>query len=366
MTNRIMSIGAALLAAMFASPAAAQVVGEWQYEILPDVPSSFRITRDAAHPNRMIATGDLGGHLMVFVGDFRNLKWYGTWYWYGPGSVRLPGLRTCSSPIAPRPGTPGYGRRTMHSGGFEFTLNAAENRMTGSWKSACSGDDGHFESGRPQDFTASRMNTYTAVTPTVPFSPAPSSPPSGDPAPKPRLVGEDRGPDDRPCAEIAQFRISPSGSSAAPVTAFSSRYRLRPCLTSAGRKIQLDMPNPEGKRPIRLVFEGLRVHQQTSVAAPVVSASKTGMTHQQGLPFIGEPRAGQAIMNIVLPGRICSAPMWLAWLDFSDGTRSREPIGVVVSTCGIQAHPELYPASLRGGSGVEGVPVTEKLTPAGS
>ena len=83
-----------ILTASLTGPATSQVVGEWRYGLLPDVPSSFRITRDPAHPERMTGVGDLNGHLMVLVGEFHNLKWYGTWYWYGPGSVRLPGLRT--------------------------------------------------------------------------------------------------------------------------------------------------------------------------------------------------------------------------------------------------------------------------------
>ena len=147
------------------APAAAQVVGEWQYEAIPGTPSSIRITRDPANPERMIGVGDLNGSLIAFVGEFRNLRWYGTWYWYGPGNFRLRGLRSCASPVLPRPGTPGYGRRTNHTGGFEFTFNAGENQLRGSWKSACSGTDGQAESGQPLDFSASRMNTYTAAAP---------------------------------------------------------------------------------------------------------------------------------------------------------------------------------------------------------
>lgn len=361
-------IAAAGLAAIGASPATAQVVGEWQYEALPDTPSSFRITRDPAHPERMTGMGDLGGHLMVFVGEFRNLKWYGTWYWYGPGSVRLPNLRTCAEPVAPRPGTPGYGRRTKHTGGFEFTFNAAENMINGSWKSACTGDDGHAGSSRPIAFTATRMNTLVAAAPTARFDGAPvSNSPSGATGSEPRLLGETP-PDDRPCAQIGRFKISASGSGSAPDTVFSSRYQIRPCLTSAAKKVQVDLLNPEGKRPVRLVLQGLRVNQQVTAPRPVIMAVPTGVTYQQGLPFIGEPRAGQAIMNIAMAGRICSAPLWLAWLDFSDGTRSREPIGALVSVCGIEAHPEMYPASLRGGSGGEGVrvPTGVKPRPAGS
>lgn len=362
MLKRILIAGAGL-AALHAAPAAAQVVGEWQYTILPDTPSSFRITRDPAHPQRMTAVGDLGGHLIAFVGEFRNLKWYGTWYWYGPGSVRLPGLRTCAALVSPRPGAPGYGRRTAHTGGFEFTFNAAENTIRGSWKSACSGPDGRAESSQPIEFTANRMNTYVATPPTARLGNASvSTTPSSTGGGEPRPLGEGAA-DDRPCAQIGRFKISSSGSGSAPDTVFSARYQIRPCLTSAAKKVQVDLLNPEGKRPIRLVLQGLRVNQQVAGLRPVIMAIPTGATYQQGLPFIGEPRAGQAIMNIPMAGRICSAPMWLAWLDFSDGTRSREPIGTLVSVCGIAAHPEMYPASLRGGSGGEGPRPAEELKP---
>lgn len=361
MLKRILIAGAGL-AALLASPAAAQVVGEWQYELFPGEPASFRITRDPAHPERMYATGDLHGNLIAFVGEYRNLRWYGTWYWYGPGSVRLPGLRTCAAAVAPRPGTPGYGQRTTHTGGFEFTFNAAENTIRGSWKSACSGPDGRAESGAPLDFSASRMNTYTAATPTARLGGAVTPGTGATSGGEPTLAGmDDR--NDQPCTEAARIKISASGSGSAPDTAFSTRYRIRPCLTTAGKKIQVDMPNPEGKRPIRLVLEGLRLVQQVNDLRPVLVASPTGATHMQGLPFIGEPRAGQAIMNIPMAGRICSAPLWEAWLDFSDGTRSREPIGVIVSVCGMQAHPELMPARSGGG---EGIRPAGGLRPAGS
>jgi hypothetical protein len=362
MLKRIMIAGAGL-AALQATPSAAQVVGKWQYELFPGEPTSFRISRDPAHPELMYATGYLHGSLIAFVGEFRNLKWYGTWYWYGPGSVRLPGLRTCAAAVTPRPGTPGYGQRTTHTGGFEFTFNAAENQIRGSWKSACSGPDGRAESGQPIDFSAMRMNTYTATAPTarlgntsISTTPAPST--GGD---EPRLLGEVP-PDDRPCAQIARFKISTSGSGSAPDTLFSARYQLRPCLTSAAKKVQVDLLNPEGKRPIRLVLQGLRVSQQVTGPRPVIVASPTGVTYQQGLPFIGEPRAGQAIMNIPMAGRICAAPMWQVWLDFSDGTRSREPIGALLSVCGMQAHPELMPAR----SGGDGPRPVGELRPAGS
>lgn len=361
MMKRILIAGAGL-AALQATPAAAQVVGEWQYELFPGEPASFRITRDRAHPERMYATGELHGSLVAFVGEYRNLRWYGTWYWYGPGSVRLPGLRSCAAAIAPRPGTPGYGQRTTHTGGFEFTFNAAENQIHGSWKSACSGPDGRAESGQPLDFSAMRMNTYTMGAPqTRQFNGSATSSGGTTGSGEPTPVGE-LARNNEPCADVARFKISGSGSGSAPDTVFSSRYRIRPCMTTAGQKIQIDMPNPEGKRPIRLVFQALRVTQQINSLRPVLLAIPTGATHQQGLPFIGEPRAGQAIMNIPIAGRLCSAPMWQAWLDFSDGTRSREPIGVVISVCGMRAHPELMPARSSGG---EGVRPAGELRPAG-
>lgn len=351
MLKRIL-IAAAGFAALGSSPATAQVVGEWQYEALPDTPSSFRITRDPAHPERMTAVGDLGGHLIAFVGEFRNLKWNGTWYWYAPGGVRLPNLRTCAEAVAPRPMTPGYGQRTKHTGGFEFTFNAAENTIQGSWKSACTGDDGHAGSSRPIAFTARRMNTYSlAGQPTTEYRPQAaggSSSSSGAVGPKPRLLDEPSAAQrDAPCSSSMAFKVSASGSNGVPDTIFSSRYQLRPCWTNVGKQVQIDLLNPEGKRPIRLVLQALRVTSALTIGGrQTLMAIPTGRTVQLGLPFIGEPRAGQAIMRIGIPGAICSAPVWLARIDFSDGTSSREPIGALVSMCGAQAHPEMLPARL--------------------
>ncbi len=366
MFKRIL-IAAAGLAALPALPVQAQVVGEWQYEAVPDVPSSIRITRDPAHPERMIGVGDLNGSLIAFVGNFRNLKWYGTWYWYGPVRDRLPGLRTCADFVSPRPGTPGYGQRTKHTGGFELTFNAAENQLVGTWKSACSGPDGRAESSQPIAFSASRMNTYSvAPPPAIPFrGTTTANPPSGGTGGKPRLVGEAER-DDRPCAAIADFRISSSGTAGVPNTVFSTRYRLRPCMTSAGKMVQVDLLNPEGKRPIRLVMQGLRINYvEETVARNTIMAIPTGITNLQGLRFIGEPRAGEVIGRIPMSGRICSAPLWLVWLDFSDGTRSREPIGTVLSVCGINAHPEMVPPSMRPRAGTGARPAGE-LRPAGT
>lgn len=361
MIKRTILVGAGL-ASLGAMPAKAQVVGEWQYELFPGEPASIRITRDRAHPERMYATGELHGSLIAFVGEYRNLRWYGTWYWYGPANARMPSLRACAAAVAPRPGAPGYGQRTTHTGGFEFTFNAAESQIHGSWKSACSGADGRAESGQPIDFSAIRMNTYTTAAPqTRQFDGSSAGTGSASGGGEPTPVGDlDR--NEEPCAEVARFKISSNGSGSAPDTVFSNRYRIRPCLTTAGQKIQIDMPNPEGKRPIRVFLQALRMTQQINGLRPVLIAIPTGATHQQGLPFIGEPRAGQAIMNIPMAGRICSAPLWEAWLDFSDGTRSREPIGAIVSVCGMRAHPELMPARSSGG---EGARPAGELRPAG-
>lgn len=358
---------AAAIAAFPAAPAAAQVVGEWQYEAIPGTPSSIRITRDPANPERMIGVGDLNGSLIAFVGEFRNLRWYGTWYWYGPGNFRLRGLRSCASPVLPRPGTPGYGRRTNHTGGFEFTFNAGENQLRGSWKSACSAPDGRAESSLPIAFSATRMNTYSvAAPPAIQFrGTTTDTPRSGGGESEPRLLGEAER-DDRPCTAFADFRISGSGTAGIPNTVFSSRYRLRPCMTSAAKMVQVDLLNPEGKRPIRLVMQGLRINYvDGTVARSTIMAIPTGVTNLQGLRFIGEPRAGQVIGRIPMSGRICSAPAWLVWLDFSDGTRSREPIGTVLSVCGIRAHPELVPPSMRPRTGTGARPAGE-LRPAGT
>jgi hypothetical protein len=352
MLKRIL-FSAAGLAGLFASPAQAQVVGEWQYEAIAGTPSSIRITRDRAHPDRMTGVGDLNGSLIVFVGEFRNLKWYGTWYWYGPRNVRLPGLRTCAELVSPRPGTPGYGQQTAHRGGFELTFNAGETQLRGTWKSACSGPDGRTESSLPITFSANRMNTYTAAAPqSVPYvGTVAAAPPVGSPGtrPRPMDIAEN---DDRPCSDIAAFRISGSGTRGVPDTVFSTRYRLRPCMTTAGKTVQIDLLNPEAKRPMRVVLQGLRISSSfESGPRKTIQAIPTGVTFVQGLPFIGEPRAGQVLGRIPMAGRICSAPMWLVWLDFSDGTRSREPIGTLFSVCGLELNRDMVPPAMRPGGG---------------
>lgn len=357
--RRQIALAAALAAPLLAAPASGQVVGEWKFRLEEAQSVTLAVTRDPSNPGILIGEGTIDGRRLVFVGEFRNLKWVGTWYWYGPGSRRLPGLRTCAAPVAPRPGTPGYGTRTTHTGGFEFTFNAAEDRITGSWKSACSGADGRAESGLPVAFLARRMNTYAAAPPTTTYRPAAVSTGSSgaSPAPlDPRLAGEERV-DDSPCTARFGLRLSATGRSAGPATVFSARYRLRPCMTSAGKWVQVDMLSPEGKRPIRLVLQGLSVRGIVPAGErQELLASPSGRTLQQGLRFVGEPRAGEVISRIGMSGGICSAPVWLAWLDFSDGTRSREPIGLLISACGAQAHPEMLPPRL---------PEPEDIRPAG-
>lgn len=341
-----LALVAAIAAPLLATPASAQVVGNWKFRLGDEQGVNFTIARHPTNPRILIGEGTIDDRRLVFFGEFRNLKWYGTWYWYGPGSRRLPGLRTCAAPVAPRPGTPGYGTRTTHTGGFEFTFNAAENRITGSWKSACSGPDGRAESGPPVDFLGRRMNTYEAAPPSTEYRPAPVASGTSGTASAPLdpvLAGEEPR-DDSPCTNRFGLRLSPSGNSAGPATVFSSRYRLRPCMTNAGKWVQVDLLNPEGKRPVRLVLQGLRITHGFSVdGRQVLMGSQSGRTLQQGLRFIGEPRPGEVISRIGMSGGICSAPVWLAWLDFSDGTRSREPIGMLISACGAQAHPEMLP-----------------------
>lgn len=365
MFKSILLAGAAL-AVPNATPAAAQIVGEWQYQAIADSPASFRVTRDPANPRKMTAVGDLGGHLVVFEGTFVNLTWSGNWYWWGDGATPPSGIYGCRYPtFAASSHAPP--RRTATYGAFEFRLNAAETAMTGWWATKCLRTPENARVPGKISFSATRMNTYTAAAPCgarmAQRTPVPT--PRGSPGSPPRLLGEDPM-DDSACATRARIKLSATGSAAVPDTVFSARYRLRPCLTSVARSVQIDFLNPEGKRPMRLRLEGLRIHQAVGTAPnQTILASPTGAVHQQGLRFIGEPHAGQVMGNIALPGRICAAPFWLAWLDFSDGTRSNEPIGIVGSVCGIELHRDMLPAPTPG-SGSDGPRPAGKVRVKGS
>lgn len=335
---------AALSNALFlASPAPAQVVGEWQYQAF-DFPSSIRITRDPADPRKMTGVGDLGGHLVVFTGTFVNLTWHGSWFWWGDGAAPPPGIFGCRYKSYAPVGVPGPSSRTATYGAFEFRFNAAENKLDGWWATKCRNTAANARVPGKVAFSANRLATLVAATPSVPYRPAAPRGSGGTALdPVPRLVGE-RPFGDGPCSDQLSLRMSAQGRLSDPAVAFSSRYRLRPCMTSAGKWVQVDFLNPEGKRPIRLVLQGLRVNAGTSAGErQVLAVAPTGRTLQLGLRFVGEPRSGQVISRIGMPGGICAAPLWLVWLDFSDGTRSREPIGTVISACGVQLHPEMVP-----------------------
>lgn len=346
-----------------AAPATAQVVGEWQYEAY-DFPSSIRITRDRADPRKMTGVGDLGGHLVVFTGTYSNLRWHGLWFWWGAGDSPPRGIWGCRYPSSAPPGSPGPNTRTSTYGSFDFSFNAAENKLDGWWKTDCRMTPANARRPGPVTFSAFRMNTLVAAPQSTPFTGgATSANPTRDD--RPTLMGEEVL-SDRPCSQNARIKISADGSSSVPDTVFSTRYQMRPCVVDMTSKVQIDFLNPEGKRPIRLRLERLRLNSAEGEApGQVITAVPIGGTLQEGLRFAGVPRAGQSIMNISFGGRICAAPLWLAWLDFSDGTRSSEPIGIVLSMCGVRLHPELLPPRARPSS-PEGIRLPSSVKPRGS
>lgn len=332
-----LAICAAALSALAAAPASAQVVGEWKVRLDDDQTVTFTTMRDASRPYGMVGIGEAGGYPIVFVGQFRNLQWTGYWYWYGPRASTLGGHPGCPRPAVPTPGRSVPTTPADHYGGFNFDLNVAENQMGGSWKTVCS-----LHGNRGRTFGPFPVAIRRTATGTEPPAPPPAP---GSTASKPRLLGEAEA--IQGCAQRIAFKISTSGTSGVASTVFSSRYRLQPCVSDVVRTVKVEVVSPEGRRPSRLRLEGLRVNYVQGSTRPVMMMIPTGRTDRRPLAFAGEPRAGQLITSEMMSGAFCAAPAWLTWLEFSDGTTSREPVGVVFSQCGIRAHPEMVPPELR-------------------
>jgi len=267
-------------------------------------------------------------------GEYRNLKWKGE-YWVMGARDHRPHGSIClgSRPNGFTPVDDSY-----DYGIFDVTFNAAENSFTGTRQWQCKYPDGRTRQGPVETFNGTRSGITAAMRPTraVPNGPVSSDPGTGGTPTTPFPERQD-------CDELRGFIIRADGREIAS----SPRYFVRPCTIDAlsGEKFQIDIINPEGKRPMRLALRGFRLDSllpNPVSRAITLSGRFTSDTYVQGLPFTGDPARGSAIMNQTMSGRFCNSAIWIAYLDFSDGTQS-EPMGALLSKCGARLHPDQLP-----------------------
>ncbi len=308
---------------------------------VPDSPSYPRENwRNGAGPRADIAPRAA----VVMEGEYRNLRWKGR-YWVMTSRDHKPHGSMC---LGSRPTLYTAADDSYDYGIFDVTFNAAENSFTGTRQWQCRYPDGRTRTGPIEIFSGTRSGITTAMQPTLAVPTAPI-------VPNPASAGSPDSwlPDRRNCDEMRGLVIRVDGRDI-PTT---SRYVIRPCTLDAltGDKFQIDMPNPEGKRPMRLALRGFNLNDiqpDPETRNLILTGRFTPDTYAQGLPFAGDPRPGSSIMNLTMSGRFCNSAFWIAYLDFSDGSQS-EPIGALLSKCGARLHPEQLPPLLgpRAGEG---------------
>lgn len=271
-------------------------------------------------------------------GQFQNLRWQGQYWVMGAEDSHRPNGRRC---VATRPNGYGTGDGAYDYGEFDITFNAAENSFTGQRRWVCRDPEGRTRRGAWEPYTGTRkglavVGQPSAPAPTATVDTTPTTPPAG--------AGESPSMPVNDCASMERFVLLIDGQRYRK----TPRYGIRPCKLDAAQadKFQVDLINPEGKRPTRVYLRSVRITGSISIDRATgeltVPARFSGHSASVNLPFVGEPRAGSVVLNRMMPGSFCSSAFWLAWLDFSDGTRS-EPVATMISECGARAHPEEMP-----------------------
>ena len=282
-------------------------------------------------------------------GSYQNLRWQGEYWIMGAADGWRPAntgpAYRPSACVASRPNGYTVGDDANDYGEYDITFNAAENAFTGQKRWVCRSSDGRARKGAWEPFNGTRKGyvaagQHTAPVPTAPINPNPSGSggTSGSGSPRSNPLGD--------CVDFTRVELIIDGTLVRP----DRRYGIRPCQIDAAsfEKFQIDFINPEGKRPTQLLMKAFRLMGTPQIrpdrSSIVVPAVYSGKRAQQSLPFMGEPRAGSAWFNLLMPGSFCNSPFWIASFRFSDGSESA-PFTFLFSECGARNHPEELPRS---------------------
>lgn len=356
--NRV--LGIALFGTLLATSADAQLGRDSEWTS-PQGDIRIYVGNSSHYPATNWRTGngprrDAGPQAFVEMqGQYQNLRWQGQYWVMGAEDSHRPNGGRC---VGTRPNGYVVGDDAYEYGEFDVTFNAAENSFNGQRRWICRDPEGRTRRGAWEPYTGTRKGyavatPATARAPTATVDTTPTPPPAGTGG-APPVPSDD-------CPAMERLVVLADGQRYRK----TPRYAIRPCKLDAleGDKFQVDLTDPEGKRPTRVYARAFRITGALSVHRSTreltIPARFSGYTVSASLPFVGEPRAGSAIFNRTMPGAFCNSAFWLAWLDFSDGSRS-DPIAVLMSECGARLHPEEVPA---GSPGSEIIRVKE-LKPA--